>query len=228
MMRAQKVEELLETVFTQREEGRDDVASILANTNERHAEGKCGEDFVELEGQGLVVIDGERVSLTPRGEEKASSVVRRHRLAERLFTDLLELAPQEVESQACEFEHVLSPEATDSVCALLGHPPTCPHGKPIPPGTCCRTAVAVAPVVTSLEHLALGARARVVFLASRSPGRVAKLLPFGVAPGSEVRLRQRSPAYVLEVGETTLALEAEVARDVFVKRLAEPNASGAW
>jgi DtxR family Mn-dependent transcriptional regulator len=220
MMRAQKAEELLETIFTQREEGRDDVASILEHTNEAHAEGKCAEDFLELEGQGLVGVDGERVWLTPLGEEKAVSVVRRHRLAERLFTDLFELSPREVESQACEFEHVLSPEATDSVCALLGHPPACPHGKPIPAGACCKTSKAqIAPVVTSLEHLPLGAVARVVFLASRAPGRVSRLLPFGVAPGSEVRLRQRSPAYVLEVGETTLALEREVAREVFVKRL---------
>jgi len=219
-MRAQKEEELLETIFTEREQGRDDAASILAHTNPRHAEGKCADDFLELEARGFVRVAGQRVALTRLGEANAASVVRRHRLAERLFTDLLELSPGEVESQACEFEHVLSPEATASVCALLGHPPRCPHGKAIPPGPCCATFSApIEPVVTSLENLAPGVAARVVFLASRAEGRVAKLLSFGVAPGSEVRLRQRAPAYVLEVGETTLALEADVAREVFVKRL---------
>jgi DtxR family Mn-dependent transcriptional regulator len=59
----------------------------------------------------------------------------------------------------------------------------------------------------------------VVFLASRAEGRVARLLPFGLAPGSEVRLRQRTPAYVIELGETTLAMDASIAREVFVKRL---------
>lgn len=220
MMRAQKAEELLETIFTEREEGRDDMATILLHTNERHAQGKCEADFVALQDEGLLAVASGRVQLTPAGEAKAAAVVRRNRLAERLLTDLLELPPREVETQACELEHVLSPEATDSVCALLGHPPSCPHGKPIPPGACCRASRSeIAPVVTSLDKLQPGARARVVFLSSRSPGRVARLLPFGLAPGTEVHLRQRSPAFVIDVGETTVALEAAIAREVFVKRL---------
>jgi len=43
----------------------------------------------------------------------------------------------EIEQQACKFEHILSPEATDKICTFLGHPRTCPHGAPIPPGQCC-------------------------------------------------------------------------------------------
>jgi Mn-dependent DtxR family transcriptional regulator len=43
----------------------------------------------------------------------------------------------EIEQQACKFEHILSPEATDKICTFLGHPKTCPHGAPIPPGKCC-------------------------------------------------------------------------------------------
>jgi Mn-dependent DtxR family transcriptional regulator len=43
----------------------------------------------------------------------------------------------EIEQQACKFEHILSPGATDKICAFLGHPRTCPHGAPIPPGPCC-------------------------------------------------------------------------------------------
>lgn len=218
-MRAQKIEELLETIFTERESGRDGAASILAHTNERHAEGKCTADFAELAREGLVsVVEGDRVSLTPAGDSRAAFVVRRHRLAERLFTDLLALPAGQVEQQACELEHVLSAEATDSVCALLGHPASCPHGKPIPRGPCCREGGAARPVA-SLAQLAEGARARVVFLVSREPGRVSRLLPFGIAPGTELRLRQRAPAFVIEVGETTLALEASVAREVFVQPL---------
>jgi Mn-dependent DtxR family transcriptional regulator len=41
------------------------------------------------------------------------------------------------EQQACKFEHILSPEAADKICALLGHRRPCPHGAPIPPGLCC-------------------------------------------------------------------------------------------
>jgi DtxR family Mn-dependent transcriptional regulator len=44
------------------------------------------------------------------------------------------------EEQACYFEHILSPAVTDSICAFLGHPRLCPHGRPIPRGACCSAA----------------------------------------------------------------------------------------
>ena len=78
------------------------------------------------------------VELTERGRKKAADIIRRHRLAERLFTDSLALDSEtEIEQQACKFEHILSPEATDKICTFLSHPRTCPHGAPIPRGTCC-------------------------------------------------------------------------------------------
>src|SRR5450631_2516738 len=84
-------------------------------------------------GDGTLIV-----GLTPRGRERAGSIIRRHRLAERLFTDSLAMdSESEIEQQACKFEHILSPEATDKICTFLGHPRTCPHGAPIPPGPCC-------------------------------------------------------------------------------------------
>jgi putative ABC transport system ATP-binding protein len=84
-------------------------------------------------GDGTLIVE-----LTPHGRERASSIIRRHRLAERLFTDSLAMdSESEIEQQACKFEHILSPEATDKICTFLGHPRTCPHGAPIPPGECC-------------------------------------------------------------------------------------------
>jgi len=88
-------------------------------------------------GDGTLIVE-----LTPRGRERAGGIIRRHRLAERLFTDSLAMdSESEIEQQACKFEHILSPEATDKICTFLGHPRSCPHGAPIPPGPCCgRTA----------------------------------------------------------------------------------------
>jgi putative ABC transport system ATP-binding protein len=84
-------------------------------------------------GDGTLIVE-----LTPRGRERAGSIIRRHRLAERLFTDSLAMdSESEIEQQACKFEHILSLEATDKICTFLGHPRTCPHGAPIPPGLCC-------------------------------------------------------------------------------------------
>jgi putative ABC transport system ATP-binding protein len=92
-----------------------------------------------LKPTGVSVGDGSMVvELTERGRQRAADIIRRHRLAERLFTDSLALESEsEIEQQACKFEHILSPEATDKICTFLGHPKTCPHGAPIPPGGCC-------------------------------------------------------------------------------------------
>jgi putative ABC transport system ATP-binding protein len=89
--------------------------------------------------EGIFSMDGSAVvTLTPRGRNRAGSIIRRHRLAERLFTDSLAMdSESEIEQQACKFEHILSPGATDKICSFLGHPRTCPHGAPIPPGPCC-------------------------------------------------------------------------------------------
>ena len=81
---------------------------------------------------------------TEKGRKRAEDVIRRHRLAERLFMQTFQVSDeQEVEEQACKFEHILSAEATDRICTFLGHPETCPHGSPIPRGACCIAASAV-------------------------------------------------------------------------------------
>src|SRR6266480_2483328 len=92
-----------------------------------------------LKPAGVSIGDGSMVvELTERGRQRAADIIRRHRLAERLFTDSLALESEsEIEQQACKFEHILSTEATDKICTFLGHPKTCPHGAPIPPGPCC-------------------------------------------------------------------------------------------
>ena len=87
---------------------------------------------------GLVEIREGQEYFTHAGELRARNVIRRHRLAERLFIDVLSIRDDiEVESSACTFEHVLSPEVTDRICTFLGHPSSCPHGSPIPKGECC-------------------------------------------------------------------------------------------
>ena len=219
VMEARRAEEFLEAVFAEAEAGKDDVASVLSRLGD-HAPGSGVEDFRALAGMGLVRVDGDRVTLTESGTVRARGVIRRHRLAERLFRDLLDLSEGAAESQACEFEHILSPEATDSVCTLLGHPPTCPHGKSIPPGDCCSAAHrSVQSLVTGLPHFPIGETGRIVFIAPRFHERMDKLAALGVVPGSEVRLHQRSPAYVLDIGETTVAIDAEIASEIFLKRV---------
>jgi putative ABC transport system ATP-binding protein len=81
------------------------------------------------------------VDFTPTGRRRATDVIRRHRLAERLFTQTFQVQnEEEIEQQACKFEHILSPEVTEKICSFLGHPSACPHGSPIPAGECCAKA----------------------------------------------------------------------------------------
>lgn len=85
----------------------------------------------------LVAVQDGEVQLTPGGTQRARDVVRRHRLAERLFKDTFSIEDSEAHTQACKFEHIISPELDQRICTFLGHPKTCPHGNPIPPGECC-------------------------------------------------------------------------------------------
>src|SRR5579864_5823887 len=89
----------------------------------------------------LVALRNGEVDLTPEGSRRARDVVRRHRLAERLFKDTFSVEDSEARNQACKFEHIISPELDQRICSFLGHPKTCPHGNPIPPGECCDVKV---------------------------------------------------------------------------------------
>ncbi len=107
-----------------------------------------------LKPAGVSIGDGALiVELTPRGQKRAADIIRRHRLAERLFTDSLAMDSEtEIEQQACKFEHILSSEATDKICTFLGHPRTCPHGSPIPPGPCCGKPAQPSHTSAALSH----------------------------------------------------------------------------
>jgi len=89
----------------------------------------------------LIALRNGEVDLTPAGSRRARDVVRRHRLAERLFKDTFAIEDSEARNQACKFEHIISPELDQRICSFLGHPKTCPHGNPIPPGECCDVKV---------------------------------------------------------------------------------------
>jgi DtxR family Mn-dependent transcriptional regulator len=209
-------EEILEAVWTLSEQGGATVETILeiGDASETRAV------IDELANEGLLTTDNGDVALTSEGETVARHVVRAHRLAARLLTDLLELPGASIESLACRLEHAISPELADSLCTLLGHPPTAPNGRPIPRGTCCQvTSSDVGALVLQLPQLDLGTRGRITFIHPRFAGRLEQLSSLGLVPGTDVHLRQQHPSVVVEVGETTLALDRDVARDIFVKPL---------
>jgi DtxR family Mn-dependent transcriptional regulator len=212
----QDVEELAEELWTLGEEGPSGLKELRQTSRVSTPE-------VVLEqcvGRGLARMEGEHIVLTPAGRALAEQQVRRHRLAEALFMTVLEVKDDEaVNRTACVIEHVLSTDLTDSICSFLGHPSLCPHGKPIPAGPCCRTLNGpLQPLVQPLSRLPLGQEGRIVYIAPREPARLVRLSNLGVVPGATVVLQQSSPAAVLRIGETTLALDPVIADEVYVKR----------
>lgn len=161
----------------------------------------------------------ESLEFRDAGEERARGIVRRHRLAEILFTQVLEADLKEAERSACEFEHILPERVVDRVCTFLGHPPACPHNKPIPQGECCKVyARKVEPIITRLVDLPLGAAGAVVFITPKSVSRLSRLASFGVVPGSTVKLIERKPSVVFSCGATSIAVEDEIGREIYVRQ----------
>lgn len=161
---------------------------------------------------------GDAIELTEEGAERARGIVRRHRLAEILFGQVLDVDAGDAEKSACEFEHILAERVVDRVCTFLGHPPACPHGLPIPQGSCCQVySKKVEPLITRLIDLPIGGSGSVVFIAPKSVFRLNRLASFGVVPGSQVRLIERKPSVVLACGQTSIAVEDEIGREIFVR-----------
>lgn len=172
-----------------------------------------------LLARSLVREEGEALRLTPEGERLAKEVTRRHRLAERLLADVLNVEATAVDPNVCRLEHILSPEATDAICTLLGHPSEDPLGRPIPGGACCgRSEKSLAPLVMSLDRLSPGDGGKIAYLRLAAHPELHKLLSLGLVPGTLVHLHQTRPAFVLEVGENQIALDEDVAKNIFVRK----------
>lgn len=212
------VEEILEFVWTQREAGKNSIAELLNIDEVKEAKADMAA-LQSLQNDGLVHIKGDAIALTQKGERLAEATIRRHRLAERLLTEVLEIEDVALEESACSFEHSLSPLVTDSICTLLGHPPTCPHGLPIPRGECCKKfKVDVKPLVQPLKDMEIGQSGRIVFIIPSSHSRLDRLGSLGIVPGSIIRLHQKRPSFVIEIGETTLAIDYDITKEIYVKR----------
>jgi len=208
-------DEILELIWTLREEGCATKPKLVERSEEDNPQGL----LEELVRTGLVEVSGSDLRLTRSGDERARGIIRRHRLAEVLLQSLFDLDPSQMENSACKFEHILTTPVTESVCTFLGHPPVCPHGRSIPRGECCdRIRTEIHPLVTRLSDAGLGDPVRIVFITPKSKKRMEKLSSLGIVPGSRIRLLQRNPSFVLQIGETTIAVDRDITDEIYVKR----------
>ncbi|MCK5688233.1 FeoA domain-containing protein [Myxococcota bacterium] len=209
-------EEILESIWTLSEDGEATCKGVL----EEIANGETQTEIDQLLKDGLISRENGKLSLTDKGKPIARHVVRAHRLAARLLSDLFEMDKELIEGLACQLEHAITPELADNFCTLLGHPPSGPNGCPIPPGDCCKKARSdVVAVIRKLPDMKLGHEGKITFIHPRFVERLDQLTSLGLVPGTIIRLKQHHPSVVIEVGETTLALDVEVANDIYVKPL---------
>ena len=125
-------EEYCETIFELSEDGLDVKQARIADRLEV-SRPAVSEMIRKMEREGLVETDSSgELSLSADGSTLAQQVVRRHRLAERFLTDMLDLSWAEAHHEAGKWEHVISPVVEQALTRVLGNPTTCPHGNPIP------------------------------------------------------------------------------------------------
>lgn len=167
----------------------------------------------KLEEKGL--IDYERysgASLTEGGRKEGMEVTRKHRLAERLLSDVLNLDLPQIHDEACKLEHSLGEETTDRIANVLENPKTCPHGNPIPEeGEEDEDLI-------RLSEGSEGKKYRVITI-PEGKEEVQRLLPLGIIPGSKIELTEKPSfsALMIKRGEDDLALSRELASKIKVK-----------
>jgi DtxR family Mn-dependent transcriptional regulator len=216
--RKEDADELLELIYTLKESADSITVQELDLKSENDTDTKkLVEEMVSV---GLLILDNEVVTFSARGEKEAVKLIRAHRLAERLLTDVLLIEEEpEMEDQACAMEHVLIPEVVNNICTVLGHPRTCPHGLEIPAGSCCREKERRATAaVLPLDRLRSGESGRILYIETTNHDRLDKLTSFGMLPGTILKVHQRQPSLVIIMGETQLALDREIAQHIHVVR----------
>jgi len=175
--------------------------------------------YRELTGHALIEIRQGMVYFRPEGREEGKVTIRRHRLAERLMMDVLNIRGDEGEYKACQFEHLLNEGADVKVCTMLNHPSTCPHGKPIPPGDCCAAARAQGDLgIVPLTEFKSGQEGEIAYIQTEDNKKMQKLMAMGVLPGNKIKLVQSFPSYIFRVGYSEFAIDTNLAREIFVRK----------
>ncbi len=209
-----KAEEILEALWIATEEQGENAAHLATL-----GVGPDDEALAELSRHAYVEIKGERVYLRQEGRPEARMTVRRHRLAERLMMDILDVKGGEGNARACELEHLLHQGVDTKICTLLNHPTTCPHGNPIPAGKCCDEARNTGQVgVVALTELKAGQGGEIAYLSTGDTRKMQKLMSMGVLPGNRLTLAQTFPSYIFKVGYSQFAVDQELAREIFVRK----------
>jgi DtxR family Mn-dependent transcriptional regulator len=202
-----RAEEILETLWVEIVEHKK-APDIMLLKDDTAFKKLLEEEYLSLEGKQL---------LTAKGVNEGRLCVRRHRLAERLLVDVLHVKAGLVHETGCKLEHILHKGLEDNICILLGHPKSCPHGRPIPQGKCCKSRKRkLESLVMPLSELRKGQRGQIAYIHTTDRKMLKKIMAMGALPGLSITLNQRFPSYVFQIGESRFAVDKNVADQIQV------------
>ena len=210
-------EEYLETIYRlEQKEGAARTGEIASDLGV--ALGTVTNTIEHMEGEGLVShVPYRGVKLTSRGMKGALNIIRRHRLSERLLTDMIGVGWADVHAPACRLEHGLTDDIIKPLEKALKHPKTCPHGNPIP--TKCGGIIEEKsePLVVLNER----EWGTVVKITEEAADLLRYLDTMGLVPGASIHVIEKAPfdgPITIKVGEARRALSRSMASVILVKR----------
>jgi DtxR family Mn-dependent transcriptional regulator len=211
------VEEYLQTIESLNEEGTPAIQARIAERLGRSAP-TVSEMLDRLATDGFIERSGRTITLTEQGQDVAQTVLRKHRLAERLLVDVIGLPWHLVHEEAGRWEHVISDEVMARLVQILGDPATCPHGNPIP-GSANRARTSSPQV--PLAEVEPGQRVRFERLGEEvelNDATLRYLDGAGFIPGVSATATAKGPdgTLVLDAGGTTLALGSDLCERLYV------------
>jgi DtxR family Mn-dependent transcriptional regulator len=173
-----------------------------------------------LEEKGLIIHEPYKgVKLTDKGRRLASNILRRHRLAERLLTDILHMDWSQVHEAACKLEHALSPEIIKPLEKVLRHPKTCPHGNPIP----TKGGKIFEEKTESLDELDDKMSGVISKIIEEKPEVLQQLSRLGLRPGENVQVDKKplKGPLIVKVSNENQMLDPKLASIIYVRRIEE-------
>ncbi|MEU4579402.1 metal-dependent transcriptional regulator [Nonomuraea sp. ATR24] len=220
----------LRTIYELEEEG---IVPLRARIAERLQQSgpTVSQTVARMERDGLVRVEGDRhLSMTELGRTLATRVMRKHRLAECLLTDVIGLPWEEVHIEACRWEHVMSESVETRLVKLLDNPTVCPHGNPIPGLAELGAQESAEPSGSMLPTMTEVAGAQGVPVVVRriseqvqsDPALMLKLKQVGIQPGREVTLAASDDGVRVtgdgDANDSLAEIPRDVAAHVFVTR----------
>jgi DtxR family Mn-dependent transcriptional regulator len=211
------VEEYLQAIESLNEEGTPTIQARIAERLGRSAP-TVSEMLDRLATDGYVERSGRTITLTEQGQDVAQTVLRKHRLAERLLVDVIGLPWHLVHDEAGRWEHVMSDEVMTRLVQILDDPATCPHGNPIPGSA--HSPATQSPQV-SLATIEAGQKVRFERLGEEVEldGATLRYLDeAGFIPGATATVTDKGPdgTILLDADGTTLVLGADLSHRLFV------------